>query len=1010
VKPIESEGMRTDLSVSHVAVTPGEPLSVPITVTNTATVIDGVTAIIDGLNPDWVRLEQPLISLFPEASGDLELIFDVPRSCPAGDYLIVARVMSTIEPERQTVHDFWLTVGAIVDIDLSLRPEIVSGGKSAKIQATVVNTGNSTTDVTVSVIEPSREIDCLVHPSRFSVPQDSHALVDVAVRGSRPWFGQSVARNIVFTVKAGETEVVKSATFNQRARIPRGAITAFTLIAIVLLWALMFLLVMTTLNSQDTPTKASATAFNVGGEANVPLSNIAGTAAGTVTAATTGAGLPRVTIEALRETVGDDGEFELLSAGSAATAEDGSFAFEALVPGQYRFCFSGDGFEEFCYLEGSATGTSDRAAGTSLTVRPKKPLEASLDIELNGMTGNFIGTVTLPIAAEEDTGQTQAVAAAPSVTATQVVEGPGKAAGEPIAADVDPITGEFDFDLDNDGTGDLPTPATYLITISGDSFETQQFEQKLDAGDSPLIPTIILGAAKARLSGTVSDVNGGPLGNVTVTARSGDFVVRTVTPTIGNVGTFVFSGMRTPETYVLTFERDNYASMTITRDMQPGESLTDVSQALSGGFGSVTGVAISGVDEVGISDLTVRVVAQDNVSVSSTLSDGSFRVDDLPLTGSYVVTVSGDGYRSETVRLPASSSGPVDVGSIVLGPRTSDLNGTISFGNTTLSGATVSVTDGTQQLITTTSSTPPGFYAFSGLVPGSYALTVDSPGLQRRVVAITIEAGVNVNRNVSLSGAEIRGVVTFADAPLAGAKVELDNGQTTTTNRAGEYVFGSLESDSYQVTVTDEGLLETAQFTLVAGGNITKNFTLGSEIAGTVLIDGLAAGGVAVTLTNGTVTATTTTDTLRENFGRYTFRNLRPDTSAHYTLTFKRLGLTDKVEPVSLAVGSDVTRNVTMLAELVGRVTTSSGAPAAGVVVKVNGVALPAKTDADGNYRIPSLSNGTYVLQFVRTNLTTQTVTTRIDSGSGGSTLKDIVMAGPAAGPRNAGAGTERNG
>jgi hypothetical protein len=999
--------MRTDLSVSHVAVTSGEPVRVPITVTNTATVIDGVTAIIDGLNPDWFRLEQPLISLFPEASGDLELIFDVPHSCPAGDYLIIVRVVSTIEPERQTVHDFWLTVGAIVDIDLLLRPEIVSGGKSAKIQATVVNTGNSTTDVTVSVIEPTREIDCLVRPSRFSVPQDSQALADVAVRGSRPWFGQPVARNIVFTVKAGETEVVKSATFNQRARIPRGAITAFTLVAIVLLWALMFLLVIAKLNSQDAATKASATAFNVGGEANVPLSNIAGTAAGKVTAATTGAGLPRVTIEALRETVDDDGEFELLSVGSAATAEDGSFAFEALVPGLYRFCFSGDGFEEFCYLEGSPTGTSDQAAGTSLTVRPKKPLETSLDIELNGMTGNFIGTVALPSAAEQGAGQTEAIAATPSVTATQVVEGPSKAAGESIAADVDPITGQFDFDLDNDGTGDLPTPATYLITISGDSFETQQFEQKLNAGASPLIPTISLGAASARLSGTVSDINGGPLGNVTVTARSGDFVVRTVTPTIGNVGTFVFSGLRTPETYVLTFERDNYASMTITRDMQPGESLTGVSQALSGGFGSVTGVAMSGVSEVGIKDLTVRVVAQDNVSVSSTLSGGSFRVDDLPPTGWYVVTVSGDGYRSETVRIAASSSGPVDVGSIVLGPRTSDLSGTISFGNNTLSGATVSITDGTQQLITTTSSTPPGFYAFSGLVPGSYMLTVDSPGLQRRVVAIAIEAGVNVNRSVSLSGATISGEVTFAGAPLAGAKVALDSGQTTTTDRAGLYSFDSLESDSYRVTVTDEGLLETARFTLTAGGNATKNFTLGSEIAGTVLIDGLAVSGVTVTLTNGTITATATTGSSTTDLGRYTFGDLRPDPSTFYTLTFKRLGLTDKVVDVSLAVGSDATRNVTMLAEIVGRVTTSSGAPAAGVAVKVNGVDV-LTTDANGNYRIPNLPSGPYVLQFVRDNLTTQTRTTKIVAGSGGPT-ENIVMAGPAAGQRNTGAGTERN-
>ena len=30
--------------------------------------IDGVTAIVDGINPDWVQLERPLVSLFPDAT------------------------------------------------------------------------------------------------------------------------------------------------------------------------------------------------------------------------------------------------------------------------------------------------------------------------------------------------------------------------------------------------------------------------------------------------------------------------------------------------------------------------------------------------------------------------------------------------------------------------------------------------------------------------------------------------------------------------------------------------------------------------------------------------------------------------------------------------------------------------------------------------------------------------------------------------------------------------------
>jgi hypothetical protein len=47
--------VRTQLALSHVDATPGLTSRIEIEVTNTSTVIEGVTAIVDGINPEWVR-------------------------------------------------------------------------------------------------------------------------------------------------------------------------------------------------------------------------------------------------------------------------------------------------------------------------------------------------------------------------------------------------------------------------------------------------------------------------------------------------------------------------------------------------------------------------------------------------------------------------------------------------------------------------------------------------------------------------------------------------------------------------------------------------------------------------------------------------------------------------------------------------------------------------------------------------------------------------------------------
>ena len=101
--------MKTALELSHYEVAPGRQGHVDIDVTNNVDVIDGVTAIVDGINPDWIQLEQPVLSLFPEATGRLRLVFDIPTTCPAGDDLVVgtlgrsAWILDDLTPVREAM-------------------------------------------------------------------------------------------------------------------------------------------------------------------------------------------------------------------------------------------------------------------------------------------------------------------------------------------------------------------------------------------------------------------------------------------------------------------------------------------------------------------------------------------------------------------------------------------------------------------------------------------------------------------------------------------------------------------------------------------------------------------------------------------------------------------------------------------------------------------------------------------------------------------------------------------
>ncbi|MET0326371.1 MAG: carboxypeptidase-like regulatory domain-containing protein [Ilumatobacteraceae bacterium] len=727
--------MRTELRPLDVPVTPGDVTVIEIEVANTADVIDGVTARVEGIDPTWVQFPTPVLSLFPESTGVLEIHVRFPPTTVVGDYLVVINVESTIDPTRRSTHDLWLRVDPVVAATMRLRPSIVTKGTRAVFSAIVANQGNVVTDFTMTAVDETRVLDCSAEPLTLTVGPGTEGVAEIRVSGRRPWFGQPVARTVVIGAESGLVALREVATFNQRPRIPRGMLTLAILAGIVALWASVFLFGVGLLRQGNDPAKAVAANFNSGGVQDVPLSAVAGSALGKVTAQSTGEGLALITVEAYR--VRADGSSEL--SGSAGTAEDGTFTLASLLPGRYKLRFTAEGYDELWY-----PAAAGEAEAGEIELEPTGEVDG-LDVTLVGMPGAVIGTIELPDSATPGQLITVSITELPARAPEE-----GQPAPPPPVAMVQETTGPVNFE-------GLVTPATYRIRVEAEGFEPQEFDQTLTGGDAAVLNTVRLGAAAGSISGTVRSSDGAPLGNVQIVITSGDIEKEATTPTAGNVGTFLVDGLDTPRTYVLTFTSEGFSSQTIALDLGAGEARTGVDATLTGGTGTVSGTA---TDTAGLplGGVEVTVARGDFAAQTSTLTTagagagvGSYSVGDLPTPGTFAVTFTLPGYVSETRLVGFLVPGLQPNISVTMHRADASIVGTVTGSGRPLVGAAVELSDGETSRTTATASTPAGGYTFTGIAPGSYTLTVEAAGFPRRIVLVQVVEGEALTRDVALA-------------------------------------------------------------------------------------------------------------------------------------------------------------------------------------------------------------------------------------------------------------------
>jgi hypothetical protein len=749
--------MRAALSREHITLEPGRPVAVDVEVTNSSQVIDGLSASIDaGLGLD-ARSTPALLPLFPDGTGLITLVLEASATFPAGTYPLDVVVRSSVHLDEQLLLPIEVEIAPAPGALMHAVPLVRTGRHKARYQLVCDNIGNTPLDVSLAASDAERAVSSRFDPLTLSVEPGATATAAMEIRARRHFLGGEVARVINVVGTAGPVDVDTRASFHQQPVIPRGLRTVLVLTAIIALWATVFVVAIDKALTKDKLAKdvppsfyvAAASTRGSAGSAGygpngglipaaasldaapagaVPKSGVVigvgGTISGTVDAQSTGAGIGRITVEAIFD--GPTGP-QLVS--SAATADDGSYSLVGLLPGPYKLLFTAQGYRNVWY-----PAAGNEAAAQSVNVNAQATT-SRIDAVVTGAPGSITGQVA--------TGQTPQV----PVTVTVFPQQGGTRAVATVTTDA---AGTY-------AVPNLPTPGSYDLSFSAPGYQVASDTEALAGGETHIATTIDLSAGPGTLAGTVTNGHQ-PLGGVTITANANGQTITSATPTTGSIGRFTIPNLTTPATYLLTFTKPGYGTETIAEHLGPGQQLSNLSLAMLGGAGQVTGTVTASTGQ-SLGGVTVTVAGGQAPVTTQTLTAGSvgaYLLSGLATPGRYILTFSLAGYQSETIGVSLGSSGSATGINVTLPLFSGTITGTVKGPSGPLSGVSVSATNGTTPVHSTvTSSSPPGGFSLTGLPPGAWSIAFTMPGFGQATALVILQPGQQANVPVALTPSSI---------------------------------------------------------------------------------------------------------------------------------------------------------------------------------------------------------------------------------------------------------------
>jgi hypothetical protein len=736
-------------------VAPGVAGQISVSITNTSQVIDQYSIAVFGIDPGWVTAQNEMLSLFPGETGAVVLDLRLPVDYPASVRPIAVSVSSASSPDHFELAQVELEITEATTTSVAIDPTMVTAGKSATFGLAVTNKGNAPVlarpfavdpeDLAVFVIEP---VDVLVAPGRTQI-------VQIAASGGRSWFGMPRARTFNVGVEA-ERHVETMATFIQRPRISRWMLSLLGLLCAAAVFAFVL---SRTFDSVVEEVKVSDDVLNealgtgAAGGARVPSSpsSVTGRLTSSTSdelrnglvrsaAQTSGSGtfgIPAVQVE-LYALCDDDGQCDpSLPVATAASQEDGVFSLPNLGDGEYKMFLSGSGYDDEWYTDdglGAKTfaDASPIAVGVDDLVDLGELQVGAIPAAVAGSVGGDAGGATIklvrPGVLDPDT---------PALVAEVVVAPDGSFEMPPV-----------------------PSPADYQMIVEKPGFATVTRDVTLAPGETLDNIGIVMTPADGRVEGRVVSSDGTALGGISIVATDGSYTVETVSYTEGDVGGFVLRNLSSPGRFTVTASAPGYVSESQSVVLEPSQTIgTPLSMQLVPNTGRIEGFVTR--EAVPTGDVVVTIsggdVEQTTRPISASgVAAGQYLFQGLPAPATYTLTFSGGGSLPQ-VRVavidPFVNQGITVVPTVDLRVSNRRLSGTVYELETPLSGADVTLTNGTTvwRTVSADESTSPeaadgglGSFAFSGVPPDVYTLTATRVGSTDTVVLVTVEAGIDL--------------------------------------------------------------------------------------------------------------------------------------------------------------------------------------------------------------------------------------------------------------------------
>ena len=381
-----------------------------------------------------------------------------------------------------------------------------------------------------------------------------------------------------------------------------------------------------------------------------------------------------------------------------------------------------------------------------------------------------------------------------------------------------------------------------------------------------------LNAGTGSISGTTFGPSG-RIGGVQLTITDGTVSLVTRTPTVGATGTWSIGGLNTPDTYLVTATLPGFGTQITTVTLSAGGTAKGVSLTMTPGVGSITGTVTSSTHPAGLGGATVTAT-NGTVTLSATTTTvspvGSFSLPNLPIPGTYAITVSEQGWVSQTQQVQLTGNAAVSANLL---PSTAEVTGTVTaVGGGGLPDAGVVLSNDTTTFKTLTESLAPvGGFDIEGVPPGQYVLTVEDFGYTTQSAEVTVAAGDMKTVNLALpfvgstvqATASIQGNVSslFNAEAIPGATIELD-GQPLSpavhTDANGNYEINGVLPGIHDVTAIENGFQTSTVSVSVPLGGVA--FAPRLLLPALDELFGVVSSNAGGTVPNPTVTITNPTD------------------------------------------------------------------------------------------------------------------------------------------------------